>query len=251
MANFSISTALNQGWQNVSGRKALIWQAAILIILISFVISFVIQAIHGFNLVTQTTANTTPGITITFRTVLAQCLQFIFYFCVEGQLAVGLLSVVLRSSRHEPARVSHVFSMFKGQSWSRVFIFQCLLAIGYLVILAIVFIIGLLISLIFQTTLQSAAVHCLIIAVIIASIYLVFFSYLSLPALADQLSAMEAFRFALRRFTPLKVIKLIITLVCVLVFLMISIIPIFIGLIWTLPWVYLVQISVYEQLKQD
>lgn len=80
--------------------------------------------------------------------------------------------------------------------------------------------------------------------------YLSLVVFLTWVALADDLNCWDALGFAVRSLTPITIIKLIMAIFVMCISVLFSIALLFVGVIWMLPWTYLVHVDLYEQLKQ-
>lgn len=232
-SHFSIGSSLSGAWSGMRGAKLKLWGA--------FIIMLVIVGI--FNLIGRGLGSTqVPALDI-----VGGVIMLLVAFFVQPQLMVGMLTVALRHIRGESASVGQIFSGFKSGRFLNIAGFQLCMILSSIVVAFVLYLIAIVFGLIFSVSPHGAQGLSLVAGITI--LYGILMDYMAIPALADGKDYTGAFMFALKRLTPLRVLKLIIVWIVVAIVLAISLIPICLGLIWTLPWMFTVQAKIYQSLN--
>lgn len=206
--NWDIGATLSEAWALTSGFKGTFWGA--------FLLTMGVAVLAGLatGLLTGGAAAVSSGASILLL-VVGQLLQLV----ITAPLSAGLFMVGIKRAAGRPVTAFMVFDYFPK---------TLPLFLAYLLVMVLV-VIGL-------------------VLLVIPGIYLAFAYALVLPLIADKnlsiWQALETSRKGLTacwfRFFGLGILGLII--------ISISSIPLFIGLIWTMPWLYIALGIVYRDL---
>jgi len=232
-SHFSIGSSLSGAWSGMRGAKLKLWGA--------FITMLVIVGI--FNLISRGLGSTQMPV----LEIIGGVIMLLVAFFIQPQLMVGMLTVALRHVRGQPASVGQVFSGFKSNLFLNIAGFQLCMVLSSIVVGFVLYLIAVLFGLAFS--ISPHGVQSLSLIAGLSMLYGILMDYMAIPALADGKDYTSAFMFALKRLTPLRVIKLIILWIIVAIVLAISLIPICLGLIWTLPWMFTVQAKIYQSLN--
>lgn len=206
--NWDIGAALSEAWALTSGFKGTFWGA--------FLLSMGLAVLAGIvaGLLTGGAAAASSGAAIVFL-ILGQLIQLV----ITAPLTAGLFMISIKRASGKPVSAFMVFDYFPK---------TLPMFLAYLLVIVLV-VIGL-------------------VLLVIPGIYLAVAYALVLPLIADKnLSIWQALETSRKgistcwfRFLGLGILGLII--------ISISSIPLLIGLIWTLPWLYIAIGIVYRDL---
>lgn len=198
---FSISSIIKESWERTKGNKGTIWLALILYFVVAGITTIVLK--YAFGMVGYPLP-TEPSFSVDYLglSLISSILQYI----IVGPIAIGLIMLGIKISTDQPNEPTDIFNYFP-YVWK--------LLATYVVMYALI-IVG----------------FCLFI---LPGIYLMIAYYLALPLVVEKdmnvWQALEASRKAVTHVW-FRVFGLFIVLVLIL---MVSALPLLIGLVWTLP----------------
>lgn len=222
-----VGETIYSAWQKVHGAKATIWLA----VFITFIIGF------GIGLIAFSLAKVMP---------LLGNIAFIIYGVITYLLAMGLVYIGLRRGQDLPISFEMIFQAFKPSLAFK--------SIAFYILLVIVLLIPMLIpvgihSIAGDSTILRLLTALLFIAGYLVMIYLVVRFSLGLMFILDkEVGPVNAFTLSYRatrcNFWRIFVIHILLSLIY-----SISMIPLFIGLIWTLPLLLISYGVIYKNLS--
>lgn len=236
-----IEETLKSAWEHVHGFKGTFWLAMLIVILISVLLG-IAQA-----LVNPPSSTTTPDAISSFAHNIP--LLALFFSVLTNILNVlfsdGLFYVALRRAVNLPIKTRMIFTVFR---YPLVFKLIILTFIKFLIVIAfasMMLCFGLIIP-------ASGHWHFLQIITFVAIICLMFYVFIRLSMCdllildkgVDPLSAIKLSYQATHGFSW-QILWLIILQILII---LISILPLGIGLIWSLPFTYLVLPTIYNRL---
>lgn len=219
--NFSISDLIKQSWEGIKGYKATFWGAFGFVMLAMFLCTIVVVIIDtiGTNLLHM---EETP----------LSIIDEIVFLIVSLPLVVGVIMLAIKRSAMLPVEARQVFKYYNriGQI--------ILVYVTQLVILCVLgFIAGVASAFASSTSSGLLACLCLLISVIagLASLYLLVGYIFAFALKIDKnLSAWQSLEVS-RKAVSQHWFKVFFSLVAVYFIVVISAIPLGIGLIWTVP----------------
>lgn len=233
--NFEIADVFSEAWSKVSGFKATLWGAFGCYILIAIILGGSIYAIGG---VLGGTANPTSNAVTTVLRLMAQIIVYPMY--------AGLLMLGIKRAANVPVRVNMVFHYYS----SILRIIGVMLLSTFLIMLP-TFLGGLIFGAMMTTEMSAMAniVVGLIASVfVLAGIYLVWAYFFAIQLTTEKRmgvwqSLMTSARGVRQHWWKIFLISILAFLIYIA-----SIIPFFIGLIWSLPFINIVQGVMYRRI---
>lgn len=236
-----IEGTLKAAWEHVHGFKGTFWLAMLIIILISIILGMV-QA-----LVSPPPSNITPNTLSSFQHNIPLLALFfsILVNIVNALFSDGLFYVGLRRIAHLPIKMRMIFTVFR---YPLVFKLIILLVLKFIIVIAFALLMlffGLIIP-------PSGHWHILQIITYAAIIILIFYVFIRL-SMSDLLildkgvNPMTALKLSYQATNGFSWQILWLMILQILIIL-ISILPLGIGLIWSLPFTYLVLPTIYNKL---
>jgi hypothetical protein len=279
-ASLAFGGTLSQAWSRVKGFKGTYIGAFLLNILITLAVFFVIELAIGFvqfflvgkvphdakGHIVWTALTSTQATWLMVLKAIKEVALFLVKIFISWPLLAGMLLIVLHCSAEKPVRVAYLFRAF---SWRMIWqIAGLLILVGIFVLLPVLiaivlFAVGAHASVPFAVSVIFVVVG---VALLLWALYLGVSYMLSLLLLLDRaVSISEAMRLSRKTVTPhwfkvfflfvVCILSIFVPLVVALIvgallhWLLLIMIPLFIAsLVWTLPWVALVHVTIYKAL---
>ena len=211
---FSISAILKESWERVKGNKGTIWLALILYLIVAGVVAIVFKSAFeamGFVLPEK------PEFTLSYFALSS--VSSILQYIIIGPIAMGLIMVAIKIAADQPRQPTDIFNYFPyvGKLLATYIVMFILILIGF----------------------------CLFI---LPGIYLAVAYYLALPLVVEKnLNVWQALEASRKAVTHVwfRVFFLFLILMLIII---ISIIPLGIGLVWTLPLMMIAYGVVYRNI---
>jgi uncharacterized membrane protein len=218
---------LFQAWEKTSGSKYVIWQSTIAILILTL----------GFSVLNALFTLHTPSLYFLIHSLIQ---------VLANLLVIGLVAIGIRHALNQPISVQCLFEPLKLPTLGKLIVLYLLQALIYMV-LGLISVIGYFIS-------RSALAHAFLFALpfyLIATVLTVFMSVRLALALAfvldKKMNGWEAIK-ASYRVTQGNFFNLIIFFFFQVAIVVISAIPLFIGLIWTFPFLLVSYGVIYRKL---
>jgi len=231
---------ISEGWAKVYGAKATILGAFCIVILI--MVGFGVLRFLGEHL----PPSTAVAIVIGIVAIIAQLVQMLLQY--------GLYNIGIRRANDEPIRYDMVFRPFEGQLAWRLIILSFLVALIVYLPAIIFFFLPAIFPHMGVNPPSSEGILRLLTAIsyivgILWVIYAAIRTGMALGFVLDQqVNPLEAVKLSWRA-TKGNVLPLLGILILSIIIFAVSIIPLGIGLIWTIPWGVVLYGVIYHRLK--
>lgn len=259
--NFHINNIIYKAWRKVKGVKRSYWGGIGLYLVITLVIglavtvffdviSYLMLPVDILKHSQYSLIKTPEAIQVSGKFALIQfirsIIEFLIMIFVYFPMSAGIFLIGLRWIKYKEANAYYVFKFFRKKYFIALFTFWLILTIILVPLFIIMSLVFTLASFSQLSIFLKALCITIGILVLMGIIYLLVGFIFALPLIIDRGSlAWPALRNSIKAvsFKWFRIFSLMV-LITVVVFL--SILPLFIGLIWSLPWAYNVMAEAYD-----